>query len=286
MKLATIQGAHGPSVVALRGDDLVNLSEVDSNAPQTLKDWITDWPKQRDRLAKSVASAPALQEPPQRWLAPIPDPQKVICIGLNYADHAAETGTPIPTEPVVFAKFPTAVTGHLEPIELPSVSQQVDYEAELVVVIGKAGRDITAEDAWKHVAGFTCGHDVSARDWQKGKPGGQWLLGKSFDTFAPMGPFLTLLDESPSTVELDIRLHLSGETLQDSNTRQLIFPIDRLIAYVSSVATLLPGDVIFTGTPPGVGVARAPQRFLQPGDVAVVEIEGLGKLENPVTTRS
>ncbi len=215
-------------------------------------------------------------------MAPVPNPQKVICIGLNYADHAAESGAAVPEEPVVFNKFPTALRGHMEPIELPSVSSQVDYEAELVAVIGRGGRNIPRATAMEHVAGFCCGHDVSARDWQLNRPGGQWLMGKTFDWFAPVGPELVTRDEVGDPSHLDIALRLNGETMQQSNTRQLIFDIPQLIAHLSTVCTLSPGDLLFTGTPPGVGVARKPPIFLQPGDVVEIEIEHVGTLKNPV----
>lgn len=213
-------------------------------------------------------------------LAPVPNPQKVICIGLNYADHAAESGVEPPPEPVIFNKFATAVAAHNDAITLPRASSQVDYEAELVVIIGKGGKHIPRNRALDHVAGYACGHDVSARDWQLHKPGKQWLMGKTFDGFAPFGPELVTADEVGDAGELNIRLRLNGETMQDSSTKQLIFPIDELIAYVSGVCTLVPGDVIFTGTPPGVGMARKPPVFLKPGDVTEVEIENIGVLRN------
>jgi 2-keto-4-pentenoate hydratase/2-oxohepta-3-ene-1,7-dioic acid hydratase in catechol pathway len=169
---------------------------------------------------------------------------------------------------------------------LPKVSQAVDYEAELVIVIGRRGRDIPRAKAWEHIAGYCPGHDVSARDWQLQKAGGQWLLGKSFDGFAPMGPFLTTSDEVPEPGQLDISLRLNGQTMQKSNTSQFIFKVDELVAYISQVCTLLPGDVIFTGTPPGVGFARKPPVYLKPGDVVEVEIEQLGLLRNHVVAAS
>jgi 2-keto-4-pentenoate hydratase/2-oxohepta-3-ene-1,7-dioic acid hydratase in catechol pathway len=216
------------------------------------------------------------------FLPPIIDPQKIICIGLNYRDHAAEQNIPVPREPVVFSKFVTALTGHGRPIELPSVSNKVDYEAELVVVVGQVGRYVAESDAADHVAGYMVGHDVSARDWQKEKDGKQWLCGKTFDTFAPTGPELITADEIQDPHNLPIRLRLNGQVMQESNTNQLIFSVPKLIAYVSQVFTLSPGDLIFTGTPPGVGDARKPPLYLKPGDVAEVEIEGLGVLRNPV----
>ena len=193
----------------------------------------------------------------------IPNPEKIICIGLNYADHARESGVEIPPEPVVFNKFLTTLRGDGDAIVLPTASNAVDFEAELVVVIGKKAKLVSEENAMDYVAGFTCGHDVSARDWQKHKPGGQWLCGKSFDSFAPIGPHFVSADEIPDPHNLRIQLRLNGETMQDSNTKQLIFDIPQLIAYLSQVCTLNPGDLIFTGTPPGVGAARKPPVFLK-----------------------
>ncbi len=220
------------------------------------------------------------QAAPQRLLPPIPTPEKIICIGLNYRDHAIETGSRIPSQPVVFNKFATALIGHGDQIQLPCVSNQVDYEAELVVVIGRTGKNVPESDAMDYVFGYSCGHDVSARDWQKGAPGHQWLLGKTFDTFAPLGPCLMTKHDLPDAGDLRVRMHLNGDVVQDSSTAQLIFDIPKLIAHLTKVVTLNPGDVIFTGTPPGVGMARKPPVFLKPGDVCSVEIEGIGTLTN------
>ncbi|NNE00305.1 MAG: fumarylacetoacetate hydrolase family protein [Pirellulaceae bacterium] len=220
------------------------------------------------------------QPAPAKLLPPVASPEKVICIGLNYRDHAIETGADIPTEPVVFSKFVSTIVGHGDHIQLPTVSDEVDYEAELVVVIGKAGKNVSAADAMDHVYGYTCGHDVSARDWQKGRPGGQWLLGKTFDTFAPIGPCIVTKEEIDDPHKLRVRMHLNGEVVQDSTTAQLIFDIPTLIAHLSKVTTLKPGDLIFTGTPPGVGAARTPPLFLKPGDSCSVQIDGIGTLTN------
>ncbi len=195
---------------------------------------------------------------------------------------ARETGKELPPEPVIFSKFGTAVAAHGDPIVLPRASNKVDYEAELVAVIGRGGRHIPKETALDHVAGYCCGHDVSARDWQTGKPGGQWLLGKSFDGFAPFGPELVTADEVGDSGNLRIQLRINGRTMQDSSTSQLIFSVAELVAYVSGVCTLRTGDVLFTGTPSGVGVARKPPVYLQPGDVVEVEIERIGVLRNAV----
>lgn len=217
-----------------------------------------------------------------RILAPVQDTEKIICIGTNYAEHAREMGGEPPTIPVVFNKFPSAIIAHQENVVHPSITTKLDFEAELVVVIGKAGRHIAQENAMEYVFGYCCGNDVSARDWQKEKPGGQFLLGKTFDTFAPLGPMLVTREEIPDPHQLHIQLRLNGETMQDSNTNQLIFRIDFLVAHLSQFFTLKPGDLIFTGTPPGVGAGRKPPRFLQPDDEMEVEIEGLGVLRNRV----
>lgn len=216
-----------------------------------------------------------------KWLPPIPRPGKILCVGLNYANHAIETGKTPPAEPLIFSKLRTCLRGCGDDIVLPNVTDMVDFEAELVVVIGKEGRDIPQAKAIDYVAGYMCGNDVSARDWQKGKPGGQWLLGKSFDSFAPTGPwFVPAKGIDPQ--DLQVQLRLNGETMQDAHTSKMLFPVEKLIAYVSQVCTLEPGDLIFTGTPQGVGVARDPQVFLQPGDCVEVEISGLGVLRNSV----
>jgi 2-keto-4-pentenoate hydratase/2-oxohepta-3-ene-1,7-dioic acid hydratase in catechol pathway len=188
----------------------------------------------------------------------------------------------IPREPVLFSKFPSALIGDGEPIIIPAVSNKVDYEAELVIVVGKGGRRIAEAMALNHVAGYSIGHDVSARDWQLEKDGKQWMVGKTFDTFAPIGPTLVTTDEVPNPHALGIRLRLNGKTMQDSSTAQMIFTVAQLIAYVSVIVNLEPGDLIFTGTPPGIGHARNPPVYLKPGDVAEVEIDGLGVLRNLV----
>lgn len=243
---------------------------------------IENWSTVRNQLRKDAAT---IELPPAEeltWLPPVVEPNKIICIGLNYADHASETGAELPTIPVVFNKFPTSLTGHLQPIYLPPISDKVDYEAELVVVIGREGRNIPAAAAMDYVFGYTCGHDVSARDWQKGKPGGQWLLGKTFDSFAPLGPWIVTANGPDQAADLRVQFRLNGETMQDSSTRHFIFSISFLIEHLSKFCTLRPGDLLFTGTPSGVGVARTPPVFLKPGDRAEVEIDGIGLLANSV----
>lgn len=213
-------------------------------------------------------------------LPPIPTPQKIACVGLNYADHVAETGDSIPDAPVIFNKFPTALAKNGDRIEIPAVSDKIDYEAELVVVIGRVGRNIPASEALDYVAGYCCGNDVSARDWQMRPPARQWFIGKTFDSFAPIGPWIVTPDEIPDPHTLEIEMRLNGQVMQHSNTNQFIFSIPTLIEWISQVCTLVPGDLIFTGTPPGVGMGRNPQVFLKDGDVCEVEIAKIGTLRN------
>jgi 2-keto-4-pentenoate hydratase/2-oxohepta-3-ene-1,7-dioic acid hydratase in catechol pathway len=215
-----------------------------------------------------------------RLLAPIPLPRKIICVGLNYREHALETNTEIPKVPTIFNKFATAVIGPGANIVLPKVSKMPDYEAELAFVIGVGGRHIAAADWRKHVFGYTIMNDVTGRDYQKATS--QWLMGKTFDTFAPIGPCIVTADEIPDPHNLAIQLEIDGEMLQNSNTNELIFKIPELIEFLSSVFTLEPGDIVSTGTPSGVGVARTPQRFLKAGETVTVRIPAIGELRNPI----
>lgn len=214
--------------------------------------------------------------------APVPLPGKIICIGLNYRDHAEESGAEIPKSPVMFSKFGSCAIGADEAILLPKKSGQVDYEAELAFVIGRRAKNVSKENAMDHVFGYTNFNDVSARDFQFAD--GQWIRGKSCDTFAPTGEFVATIDEIEDPNNLQIQFRLNGETLQNSNTKELIFKIPEVIEFLSASITLEPGDVIATGTPPGVGFARKPPIFLKDDDIAEVEIEGLGILRNKVST--
>ncbi|MHC2067517.1 fumarylacetoacetate hydrolase family protein [Bremerella sp. T1] len=282
MRLISYQSETGPRTAVANGDGYVDLHRADSLLPTQMKHLLPMLSTHREAIEEVAKTGKTLEAAKVRLLPPVVEPQKILCIGLNYADHAAETGATVGDEPVVFNKFPTCLRADGQPIELPAVSQEVDYEAELVVVIGRTGRNISEADAMSHVAGYAVGHDVSARDWQKGKPGKQWLLGKSFDSFAPLGPELVTADEIDDPHDLRIQCRLNGETMQDSSTSQLIFRIDFLVSYLSKICTLMPGDLIYTGTPPGVGMARKPPVFMKPGDTVEIEIEGLGVLTNPV----
>lgn len=287
MKLATLKTDRGLRACAFVSNGYVDLNACDPSLPASLRELIAGGPALRSKIDRAVASAKTTIDPNGAKLAPtIPDPPKIVCLGLNYRDHALESNAPIPEEPILFSKYPTALIGPGDAIELPPVSQEVDYEAELVVAIGRGGKNVARDRAMDHVAGYMIGHDVSARDWQLRKPGKQWMAGKTFDTFAPVGPWLVTLDEIPNPHSLGIRLRLNGVPAQESNTSQLIFPVDYVVSYLSQIFTLQPGDLIFTGTPPGVGMARTPPVWLKDGDVVEIEIDGLGLLRNPVVRRA
>jgi len=211
--------------------------------------------------------------------APVSDPEKVVCVGLNYRDHAEEGDNPIPDEPVLFSKFPASVTGPGDTVSWdPELTEKVDYEAELVAVIGEEARRVDRDEAMDHVAGFLVGNDVSARDLQHGD--GQWVRGKSLDSFAPIGPEVVTTDEVDDPHDLDIWAEINGERLQESTTANLIFGIDELVSFCSQAFTLQPGDLLFTGTPPGVGVYREPPVLLEDGDSVTIGVEGVGELTN------
>ena len=284
MRLATIETWAGPRAALQVGDSFLDIHATEANLPGNLRLLLDGGPSVLQAVAELANHPGAVKVPATqvKFHAPIVDPRKIICVGLNYKDHAAESGSPIPKDPILFSKYATALIGHGETIVLPKVSHEVDFEAELVIVVGKKGRHLTLSNAMDHVAGYTIGHDVSARDWQLKKDGKQWMVGKTFDTFAPAGPVLVTKDEVKDPQNLPIRLRLNGEMMQNSSTQQMIFGVAELLVYLSQVFTLEPGDLIYTGTPPGVGVARKPPVYLKDGDVVEVEIEGLGLLRNPV----
>jgi len=215
-----------------------------------------------------------------KFEAPVPWPGKALAIGLNYRDHAAEAGAQLPKQPVVFIKVSTCIIGHGAPIHRPMVSGAVDWEGEFCFVMGKRARHVPARDALNYVAGYTIGNDVSVRDWQFHSS--TWIMGKGFDTHGPLGPYLVTPDEAGDVKNLDLKTWVNGELKQSSNTRHLIFGVSELIEYISKAFTLEPGDVVFTGTPAGVGFSRKPPEALKPGDVVRIEITRLGALENPV----
>jgi 2-keto-4-pentenoate hydratase/2-oxohepta-3-ene-1,7-dioic acid hydratase in catechol pathway len=283
MRLLTVLTEQGPRACGEFEGSYVDINLADPSLPNSVKGILALGQDGVARASLALQSGTEKHDPSKvTLLAPVPDPAKIVCLGLNYRDHAAESKMDVPTEPILFSKYATTLIGHKASIVLPPSSTEVDYEAELVVVIGLGGRDIPREKAMEHVGGYAVGHDVSARDWQLGKPGKQWMAGKTFDTFAPVGPFVVTADEVPDPQNLGIRLRLNGKTMQDSNTNQLVFPVDEIVSYLSNIFTLEAGDLIFTGTPPGVGMAMKPPVWLQPGDIVEVEIDGLGTLRNPV----
>ena len=266
----------GERVISLAGagyPDMISLAAQGEDGRARVENWIYN----PSADAVSELSAVTL-------MAPVPRPPKLICVGLNYRDHAIESNMEIPKVPTIFNKFPNTVIGPGAPIVLPKLSQKPDYEAEMAVVIGKGGRHIPAERWRDHVFGYTIVNDVSARDYQMATT--QWLMGKTFDTFAPMGPWIVSADEIEDPHTLDVSLEIGGEVLQHSNTRELIFNVPALIAYLSGAVTLEPGDVISTGTPSGVGFARKPPRWLVAGEEVVVRVSGIGELRNPVVAEA
>lgn len=285
MKFVTFQRASArPEAGVLLGDRVIGLAGAGFNDMLSV---VASGPQGRARIADLVHNSAADATIPLasvQLLAPIPRPPKLICVGLNYRDHAAEARQEIPKVPTIFAKFSNVVIGPGQAIVLPRNSRKPDYEAEFAFVIGTGGRHIPSYEWQQHVFGYTAFNDVSARDFQMATS--QWMIGKTFDTFAPMGPCLVSADEIADPHALDISLRIGGETLQHSNTRELIFKIPDLVAYLSSVVTLEPGDVVATGTPAGVGFARTPPRYLQPGEEVIVSIEGIGELRNPVAAES
>jgi len=224
---------------------------------------------------------------PAKILAPLV-PAAVYCTGLNYRKHAEETGAKIPSFPVLFMKAPSALQNPGDPILLPThlASHQVDFECELAIVIGRTAKNVSRDNALDYVLGFTCANDVSARDWQKQFGGSQWCRGKTFDTFLPLGPTLVTPDEVSDPIALRIQTHVNGQTMQDSNTADMVFDIPTLVEFFSGSTTLVPGTIILTGTPSGVGMARTPPVWLQPGDTVSIEIENIGTLTNPVAAEA
>jgi 2-keto-4-pentenoate hydratase/2-oxohepta-3-ene-1,7-dioic acid hydratase in catechol pathway len=264
-----------------------DLNRIEPQLPEQMTAFLESGEAALDLAAKALAEAPldaAFALEGLTLKAPIPRPGKIIAIGQNYLSHTAEANAAASKYPIIFAKYNNTVIGLGEPIVIPKLTQQVDYEGELAVVIGKRCKSLLVSEALACVGGYTLLNDVSARDYQHLTS--QWTVGKSFDTFAPMGPALITADEITDPQNLNLRVTIGGEELQSANTRDMIFSVAQLIATISAVMTLEPGDVIATGTPAGIGAARTPPRWLRPGDVVRVEIEGIGVLENPVVAEA
>jgi 2-keto-4-pentenoate hydratase/2-oxohepta-3-ene-1,7-dioic acid hydratase in catechol pathway len=281
MKLATFQTDDRERIGAVVGDGIVDLSEL---APG-MRGLTAQWPSLREKAEAMIAEfKPHHALDAVRLLAPVPRPQKVLAIGLNYADHIAESGAQTPQKQIWFGKLGNAINGPYDPIQVPKASQAIDWEAELVFVIGKRCRHVPKESAHEAIFGYACGNDISVRDWQFHTP--QWLVGKSFDTHAPIGPWIVTADEIGDPHALGIRCLVNGETKQNSNTKNLVFDCFDQIAYLSQAMTLEPGDMIFTGTPGGVGQSMKPPQFLRAGDVVRVEIDKIGHIEATMTAEA
>jgi 2-keto-4-pentenoate hydratase/2-oxohepta-3-ene-1,7-dioic acid hydratase in catechol pathway len=285
MRIVTFRRAGtAPEAGVVAGERVVGLSAAGYHSVLEL---IANWETARPAVEAFVNQAPkeaAADLSQVTLMAPVPRPPKLICVGLNYRDHAIESGMEIPSVPTIFNKFPNVVIGPNDPIVLPKNSEKPDYEAEFAFVIGRGGRHIAPDDWQQHIFGYTIVNDVSARDYQMKTS--QWLMGKTFDTFAPMGPWIVTADEIADPHNLDISMTISGQVLQNSNTRELIFRLPQLIEFLSSVVTLEPGDIVSTGTPAGVGFGFKPPRWLRTGDECVVKVAGIGELRNPVVAES
>jgi len=272
MKLVTFERDGVPQTGTLVGDSIVA-----TGVPGTMIDLITGWQTLRGKVAATAASGKRHPLSTVRLLAPVQRPGKIFAIGLNYADHIAESKMETPKHQVWFTKAITSINGPYDPIQIPHGSNFVDYEVELVVVIGKRGRHVSKDKAREHIFGYCVGNDVTERFWQHRTP--QWSLGKSFDTHAPIGPWITTADDVADPHALGLRCFVNGEKRQDSNTKHLVFNIWEQIEHLSEAMTLEPGDLIFTGTPGGVGAAMDPRQFLKAGDIVRCEIDGLGAIE-------
>lgn len=265
------------------GGDIVDLTAIDGSIPHTTIGLLQAGEQALAAASAAVASGThVLARSSVKLHAPITGPEKVICVGMNYVDHCTEQNLPVPETPVIFSKFASAIVDPDADVELPPETEELDFEVELAIVVGKAGRRIPESEAMSHVAGYTVAHDVSARDWQLKKNSGQWLLGKTFDTFCPLGPSLVTVAGLSDPHHLGIRCRLNGEVVQNSNTEQLVHKTQGLIVFISKFITLKPGDLILTGTPPGVGCFRKPPLWLKKGDVVECEIDEIGCIRNVI----
>ena len=279
MKLVTFEAGQGPELGLVVDQSVVCLSRTAPQLATDMTDLIARWADLKDEVSRLAKTGETLDLASVHLLAPIRRPGKIMAIGLNYADHIAESNLGTPEHQVWFSKASTSANGPYDPIQVPKVSQALDYEAELVAVIGKGGRHISREDAPAAIFGYCVGNDATERAWQHRTP--QWVVGKSFDSHAPFGPWITTSDEVADPHALGIRCLVNGELRQNSNTQHLVFDIWDQIAHLSQAMTLEPGDLIFTGTPGGIGAAMKPMQFLKAGDRVRIEVDGLGALDNP-----
>lgn len=284
MRLATISSAGKARLAAYRGSDLVDICALDPGLPESILAFIAGGKAARAAIAAALDKAPAsaLLDPERTTFLPVlPRPGKIICVGLNYADHSAESGFKQPDYPTLFGRFSTTLIGHRAPMIRPQLSDQLDYEGEIAAVIGRRGKHVTKAAALDHVAGYAVFNEGSVRDYQFKSP--QWTVGKNFDGTGAFGPALVTADELPPGAKgLKLETRLNGQTVQSASTDTMVFDVASLIAIISEAITLEPGDVIVTGTPAGVGAARKPPLFMKPGDLCEVEVEGIGLLVNPI----
>jgi len=284
MKFVSFQTPDGPGLAVEDGAGLKGLTPTDSDYPGTLSQVFTQG-GDLNELARRLKGGTSIDPAQAIFLPPLGTPGKILCVGINYSDHAAEASFDLPDYPALFTRFATTLVGHGQPLIRPLASPQFDYEGEMVVVIGTRGRHIPKEKACDHIAGFSVFNDASVRDFQFKSP--QWIPGKNFDGSGGFGPALVTADELPTGgAGLKIETRLNGTTVQSANTNDLIFKVADLISILSEVMTFEPGDVLVTGTPSGVGFARKPPLFLKAGDVCEVEVEGIGVLSNPVVDES
>ncbi|MFA5496374.1 MAG: fumarylacetoacetate hydrolase family protein, partial [Porticoccaceae bacterium] len=282
MKLLSYSATGRCGIACENGGEWLDLSAADGNLPSDIAGLLQnpEW-KIRVNAAKAKAKARALDPGDIGYLAPLRGGEKILCVGLNYQDHVKESPYPSPTYPVFFPRFASSLLGHLAPLVRPAISAELDYEGEIAIVIGRKGRHIAQRDALSHVAGYTLFNDGSVRDFQFKAP--QWTMGKNFDNTGACGPWFVSADELPAGADgLTLQTRVNGAVVQNSNTSDMIFDVSQLISIASNVMTLKPGDMIVSGTPSGVGFARKPPVFLQPGDICEVSAEGLGVLRNPV----
>lgn len=268
------------------GGDIINLNDADNKIPYNMRSFI-----EGEKLMYSVAQR-ALEKKSNiikrgsvKILAPVTSCDKVLCIGMNYKDHCEEQNAPVPVEPVIFNKFPSCIIGPVDDLSYPKESKCLDWEVELVIVVGKEAKNVQVSDAMEYVFGYTIANDLSARDWQlePGKNGGQWTIGKAMDGFCPLGPAIVTPDELGDAHNLGLRCRVNGVTKQDSNTNQLVHKTQQIIAFITRFMTLKPGDLILTGTPPGVGCFRKPPEYLKVGDVVEVEVDKIGTVTTKLT---
>ena len=278
MKLATFKTAQGPSYGIVTSKGIVDLKRYLGNQYPDLLSLVRG--NGFADAAKHLNSPADYKESDITWLPVIPNPGKILCVGLNYQDHVVETGRDNTEQPAIFIRVAESQVGHKQPIVRPKESKNLDYEAEIAVIIGKGGRRISQADAWKHIAGYSCYNDGSVRDWQRHTI--QWTAGKNFAQTGGFGPWMVTADEIPPNAKMTLSCRLNGERMQHATTEQMIFKIPKIIEYCSAWTTLEPGDVLVTGTPGGVGARRNPPLWMKPGDKVEIEIDKVGILENTI----